>query len=263
MRITAVYNIKGGVGKTATAVNLAYLSARSGARTLLWDLDPQGAATYYFRVEPRVKGGVGKLIRGKKPIERHVRATDYEGLDLLPSDFSFRNLDLALRDSRGPKKRLAKLIAPLDLSYDHVYLDCAPSISVVSEGIFVAADALLVPTLPTTLSMRTLAQLAGHLEREGLTDVRVLPFFCMVDRRKSMHREIQDDPEGSPYPFLETAIPYSSTVEKMGFHRAPVGAYAPSSVAAEAYEALWRESMQKQGSLLGWLGMVKRSIGWR
>ncbi len=262
MRVFAVYNIKGGVGKTATAVNLAHLSAASGARTLLWDLDPQAAATFYFRVQPKIKGGARKLVRGRKPLERHIRGTDYRGLDLLPADFSYRNLDLALDSTTKPRKRLAKLIGPLADDYDHLYVDCAPSISVVSESVFVAADALLVPTIPTTLSLRTLEQLRDHLKEEGPGKLKVMPFFCMVDRRRAMHREVCSSvPKESPYNFLETSIPYASDVEKMGIRRAPVTAFAPSSAAAQAYRELWREVLSSTNSLLGWIGPIARRIG--
>jgi cellulose biosynthesis protein BcsQ len=261
LRVVAVYSIKGGVGKTTTAVNLAHLSATSGARTLLWDLDPQGAATFYFRVQPHVKGGVRKLVRGRTPLEELVRETDYEGLDLLPSDFSYRNLDLALDATPEPRQCLASLIRPLSRGYDHVYLDCAPSISLVSEGIFAAADTLLVPTLPSPLSMRTLDQLAEHLARERRDELRVLPFFCMVDRRKTLHREIAGNGAGAHFPFLASQIPYSSTVERMGVRRAPLGIYAAGSEAATAYEALWRELMERTGSMLVWLGALRRAIG--
>ena len=94
MKIFATYNIKGGVGKTATAVNLAYLAARDGYRVLLWDLDPQGAASFLFRVRPRVKGGGKALIQGTRPVDDAIKGTDFDDLDLLPADFTYRNLDL-------------------------------------------------------------------------------------------------------------------------------------------------------------------------
>src|SRR3954451_17011204 len=99
-RVLATYNIKGGVGKTSASVNLAYLAARDGARTLLWDLDPQGASTYLFRIRPRVKGGGRKLVRGKSDPGDLVKGTDYERLDLLPADFSYRHTDLALDSTK-------------------------------------------------------------------------------------------------------------------------------------------------------------------
>ncbi len=97
MNTLATYNIKGGVGKTAAAVNLAYLAARDGHRTLLWDLDPQGAASYLLRVRPRVKGGGKALIRGKTSLEEAVKPTEFDRLDLVPADFTYRNLDPAAR----------------------------------------------------------------------------------------------------------------------------------------------------------------------
>jgi len=251
MRVLAVYNIKGGVGKTTTAVNLAYLSSEAGLRTLLWDLDPQGSSSFYFRVRGDENGSLRKLVRGKRPLEELLRGTDYEGLDLLPSSFSYRHLDLALQDAGKPVRRLERLISPLGARYDHVYLDCAPSISLVSEGVFGVADTLLVPTIPTTLSLRTLDQLERHLDENGLR-VRVRPFFCMADRRKGLHREIIDSRGRSPSRFLDTTIPYSSTVERMGIHRAPLAVYAPGSEADAAYRELWKEALASSGSWLGW-----------
>jgi cellulose biosynthesis protein BcsQ len=250
--VLAVYNLKGGVGKTATAVNLAYVSARAGARVLLWDLDPQGAATFYFRVEPRVRGGVGRLLGRRRALDRFVKATDYEGLDVLPADFSYRVLDLALDAAEDRTDALARKLRPLAASYDHVYLDCAPSVSLASEGVFRCADALVVPTVPTTLSQRSLEQLTEHLDRVGGARPKVLAFFCMVDRRKAMHRAVCEQREIAGVRLLDAEIPYSSTVEQMGLHRAPVGEFARGSAAAEAYEALWRELFVRCESWLGW-----------
>jgi chromosome partitioning protein len=240
VKTVAIYNIKGGVGKTATTVNLAYLCAREGARTLVWDLDPQGAATFYFRVRPRLKGGSKGLLRGKRRVESLVRGTDYEWLDLLPADFSNRKLDSLLQRSKRPRKELARRIGPFASLYDYLFIDCAPSASLVSEGIFVAADAILVPTIPTTLCLRTLARLRKHLRAKIDEPPRVLPFLCMVDLRTSLHREIceQIQEEGG---FLASRIPYSAAVEQMGLHRAPLPAYAPRCGPARAYESLWRE----------------------
>jgi chromosome partitioning protein len=240
MRILGVYNIKGGVGKTATAVNLAYLSAREGYRTLIWDLDPQAAATYYFRVKPRVKGG-RKMIQGKREVDDKIKGTDFENLDLLPADFSYRNMDLLLGEAKKPAKQLLRLLRPLSLEYDRIFLDCPPSISLVSENIFRAADALLVPTIPTTLSLRTYTQLVDFLQGHKVTSVQMMPFFSMVDRRKRMHLDMLEHLPGQFPELLDNYIPYASDVERMGIYRAPLGSYAPNSVAERAYEQLWQE----------------------
>ncbi len=240
-RILATYNIKGGVGKTSAAVNLAYLAARDGARTLLWDLDPQGASTYLFRVKAKVKGGGRKLVRGKSEVEILIRGTDHERLDLLPADFSYRHMDLALDSAKRPTRRLARVLAPLAGEYDYIFLDCPPSISLVSESVFEATDALLVPLIPATLSSRTLAQLERVLADEADDPPRLLPFFSMVDARKRLHRDVMEEIARGHEGVLETAIPAASDVERMGVHRNVVAEFAPRSRAARAYEDLWRE----------------------
>jgi chromosome partitioning protein len=240
-RVLATYNIKGGVGKTSAAVNLAYLAARDGARTLLWDLDPQGASTYLFRIRPKIKGGGRKLVRGKSDVEALIKGTDHERLDLLPADFSYRHMDLALDRAKRPTRRLAKVLAPLDGEYDYVFLDCPPSISLVSESVFEAADALLVPLIPATLSSRTYEQLREVVADDG---PQVLAFFSMVDRRKRLHAEVMERMADG---VLSTAIPSAADVERMGLHRTVIGEFAPRSPAARAYEALWREVRERLG----------------
>jgi chromosome partitioning protein len=236
-RVLATYNIKGGVGKTSAAANLAYLSARDGHRTLLWDLDPQGASTYLFRIRPKVRGGARKLVRLKGDVQSLIKGTDHVGLDLLPADFSYRHMDLALNRFKQPTGRLARVLAPLADDYDYVFLDCPPSISLVSESVFEAADALLVPIIPATLSSRTFAQLADVVADGG---PQVLAFFSMVEVRKSLHREVMAQVRSMhAVTMLGAAIPSADEVERMGAERDVVAAFAPGSRAALAYEALW------------------------
>lgn len=247
MKVVASYNIKGGVGKTATAVNLSYAAARSGARVLVVDLDPQGAATFYFRVKPKVKGGGKGLVSGKRDLDDLIKATDHDRLDLVPADFSFRNLDLLLDAEKKSKKRLAKLLKPLSGDYDIVVLDCPPSVSLVSEAVFHAADALVVPLIPTTLSLRTYDQLLAFRDEEKLSGLKLLPFFSMVDRRKTLHREVVDRFPTDHPEALTVHIPYASVIERMGTERAPIGEFAAGTAAAGAYETLWAEIAGRLG----------------
>lgn len=242
MKVIATYNLKGGVGKTATAVNLAYLAAKEGNRVLVWDLDPQGAASFYFRVKPKVKGGGKALVRGKRELDDVVKGTDFDNLDLVPADFSYRNLDLVLERTRKPTRRLAQLLRPMRKEYDYVFLDCPPSLSLASESVFDAADVLLVPLIPTTLSLRALAQVDRFLKDGGVKNPpKVLGFFSMVDRRKKLHREVIDD-VGRRRRVLRSRIPAATDVERMGPRRKPVGAFAPHSRSANAYKELWAEA---------------------
>jgi chromosome partitioning protein len=239
-RVLATYNIKGGVGKTSAAVNLAYLAATGGARTLLWDLDPQGASTYVFRIKPRVKGGGRKLVRGKSDVDSLIKGTDHERLELLPADFSYRHMDLALADSKDPTQRLAKVLLSLGDEYDYVFLDCPPSISLVSEGVFEAADALLVPIVPATLSSRTFDQLRAVVA-DGDGAPQLLAFLSMVDARKRLHRELVVSLQADYAEVLTVAIPAASDVERMGSERTVLEEFAPRSRAAHAYRELWSE----------------------
>jgi len=242
MKTIGVYNIKGGVGKTTTTVNIAFMAAQAGYRTLIWDLDPQGASSYYFRIKPKVKGGSKALLWGKRTLDKVIKGTDYDDLDLIPADFSYRHMDLVLGSGKKSTRQLRKLLKPMSKQYDFVFLDCPPSISLVSENIFSAADILLVPTIPTTLSQRTLEQLTSFVEdNDSLRDLAVLPFFTMVDRRKNLHKQLINSLRDAYPNILGGEVPYASDVERMGVQRMPLPVFAPNSPAADAYRELWAE----------------------
>ncbi len=240
MAIIAVYNIKGGVGKTATSVNLSYLSAASGNQTLLCDLDPQGSASYYFRVKPAKKFSADKFLRGGKHIERNIRGTDYDNLDILPADFTYRNLDLALDEMKKSRQRLRKILKPLTDEYDHLFLDCPPNITLLSENMFYAADILLIPFIPTTLSMLSFSKLLDFFKQNNLDRKKMYVLFSMVEKRKKIHQDMMQNFKDRKR-VLNMSIPYLADVEKMGIHRKPVPAFSPNSVAGQAYSGLWDE----------------------
>jgi cellulose biosynthesis protein BcsQ len=240
MKVISLYNIKGGVGKTAACVNLAYTCAKSGMKTLLWDLDSQGAASFYFNVSPEVKGGTKKLFK-TKALGDLVKETGISQLDLLPADFSYRHMDLFLDGEKKPKKRMNEFLSHFEDDYDVVFLDCPPSFSLVSENIFNSSDVMLVPIIPTTLSLRTYDQIIEYVEDHKKLNLKVMPFFSMVDRRKKLHLEILGTGQTDIKGLLRTSIPYLSIIEYMGVRRAPVGAFAPKSNAAEIFGDLWTE----------------------
>lgn len=241
MPTIALYSNKGGVGKTAAAVNLAYLAAAGGASTLLCDLDAQGSSTYYFRVQPGIKRKARGLVKGNKEILESVKATDYPGLDLLPADLSHRRLDLEYAERKKPTERLAKALEPLRSEYDVVILDCPPTINLLAENIFVTADVLLAPLIPTPLSLLAHRQLLDFVDEHAYRPERVYAFFSMADPRKRIQRDLLTDARKTLPRVLQTVIPYLATVEQMGVQRAPIGAFAANTPAAAAYRELWAE----------------------
>jgi chromosome partitioning protein len=247
MKIIAVTNIKGGVGKTTTAVNLSYLCATQGGPTLLWDLDPQGAATYTLKGEPTEPVSAKKLVAGKRELSEVVLHTDYPQLDLLPADLSYRNLDIHLAKRRQPVERLLRMSRTLRATYSTLFLDCPPGISLLSENVLRAADAIVVPILPSPLSIRMLRQLQDFITDRGWSDLLLLPFSSMVDRRRSLHTEFIASARADFPMMLTTEVPYWSAIERMTMQRAPIPAYAPNSAAAGIYRALWVEIAERAG----------------
>lgn len=237
----AVYSIKGGVGKTATAVNLAAVAAEQGKRVLVWDLDPQGAASFYFRADIGVEGGSQALLEKKSSAAKAIQPTGIDGIDILPADFSYRNFDLDLRAAGKPRKRMREMLDKLAKSYDVVLLDCPPSVSLLSEAALSAVDMALTPLIPTTLSVRTYEQLLAQRKSLKLKSLKILPFFMMADRRKRLHKDLIELFQSADVGFLDTVIPYASDVERMGLSRAPVIKSAPKSPAAVAFRKLWAE----------------------
>ena len=234
MSVVAVYNMKGGVGKTTTAVNLSYLAASSGQRTLLWDLDPQAASSFAFRVRPRVEGFGKKSLERGRELAAAIKETDYPNLDLLPADFAYRKLDRLLDHLGKPERVVTALLDTLGSNYDVVFLDCPAGFSTLTEGIFGAADAVLVPTIPTVLSLRTLARMIKWADRSD-SSLELAAFFSMVDRRKTLHRRACE--WAHPEVFLAGQIPYASVVEEMAARRMPLASFAPRDPATIAFAA--------------------------
>lgn len=249
MQIIACYSNKGGVGKTATAVNLAYAFAAAGQRTLLCDLDPQGASGFYFRVKPSKKLTDTSFFEDDGRFTDAIRGSDYEGLDILPANMSFRDFDGFLSRMKNSQSRLKKALKAVKSDYDVVVLDCPPNMSMLSENIFAAADAVVVPVIPTTLSQRTFEQLLEFFRDADLPESRIHGFFSMVQSVKTLHGETMTEmTTAHPGRFTQAAIPFASEVERMGLARAPLLATAPASRAGKAYQALFDEIRQRAGA---------------
>jgi chromosome partitioning protein len=234
MSSVAVYSPKGGVGKSTLAVNLAYLSATtSRRRTLLWDIDAQGAATYLLGQARQGAEAHRIFSRDADPAELAL-ATDYPLLRLLAADTSLRRLDLQLVEAEA-RKRLRKILRSLDREFDRVILDCPPGVTEVSEQIFRAADLIVIPVPPSALGVRAYEEALAHIRQHHPKGPPILPVLSMVDTRRTLHRQTLAAHPDWP------VIPQASVVERMSAERRPLSAFAPRHPAARAFAAVWAQ----------------------
>ena len=245
--IVAVYSLKGGVGKTTLAVNLAWAAAvLSGRRTLLWDLDGQSASTWLLGHEgagDKAGDGAGETIRKGADLAKLVVPTGVEDLELLPADDSLRDLDVIFHDL-DKKKRLARIAETLSAQRELIVIDCPPGLNDTAEQVLRAADLVVVPVIPSPLAQRALATVESHVDGRKAFDAPLLPMFSMVDRRRSLHREALEAEPDWP------AIPMASAFEAMSTRRAPLGTFASRrSPGVQAVAQAWSKVEQ---SLAKW-----------
>lgn len=241
MRVIALFHLKGGVGKTTGAVNLAYEAAQAGHKVLCWDLDPQGAATWFLGCE--ANGPHGKrLVNSRQALSGAVMETAWPNLDCAAAHHTLRNLDIRLdRAGDARVKILRRLLKPLSRRYDVIFIDCPAGLSRLAEAVFRTADTLLMPTIPSHLSLRAYDEVVRELDRLGIYKRSLHPYFSLVDRRRAMHNRWLAQPPESMVNVMQSWIPSAVDNERMGEHRAPVGAFAPRTRAARAWGALWQE----------------------
>jgi chromosome partitioning protein len=234
-----LYNLKGGVGKTAATVNLAYLAAADGLKTIVWDLDPQGSSSFYLNVQPTTKNESRKILTDEMTLKDAIQNCAFENLWAIPSDLSARNADVVLDEMKKSKKKLKNLVSGLK-EFDLLFMDCPPGISLLHGNIFNAAAWILMPNIPTTLSIKSFEIVMDYFRDNELDSSKIKCFFSMVDHRKNMHHEVMQQFYKDKL-FFKNYIPYLSDVEKMGNHKQPLFEFANSSYAAQCYRDLWNE----------------------
>ncbi len=241
MKTFALYNLKGGVGKTTLCINLAYLAAASGLRTLVWDLDPQCAATFYLGAKEPLQADPENWFNRKHAFWGSIQPSQYPRLDILPGNIRNRRMDHLLSEHKKPAGRFRKALKTVRDDYDLVLIDCPPSLDLVAENIFKAADFVLFPLIPNALNERSLQRVLQFMSEKDYDPRLVVPIFNQVDRQRKQHRDTIDNFRRLKRKALRTEIPYSAIIEKMGVTGAPLPAYAPAAAPTQSFRNLWQE----------------------
>ncbi len=234
MAVIAVWSIKGGVGKTTLAVDIAWRSAvRSHHKTLLWDLDPQAGCSWMLGLDCKRPPRVTSLFHRDAQATDLVLETRWPDLKLLPADDSLRSLSIALARI-GHRRRLSQLTKRLNGQFTRIILDCPPVMNEISDQVIGAADLLIVPLPPSPLSMRALDAIRQELVRNHSRHPPILPVLSMYDGRRRLHREVhQGIAAGWP------VIPMASAIEQAAVRRQPLGAFADWSDSSAPLQRLW------------------------
>lgn len=246
MKTIAFFNVKGGVGKTTSAVNIAHLAAQHKLHTLLWDLDPQSCASWYMGKDNANTNNVLKTFKGKIPLGEYRIKTPYKKLEMIPADLSLRKLEPLLCNEEYSKNLLHELAENLGEKNQLLIFDCAPAFSQVTESIFNCCDALVIPLIPSPLSLRAYQQLEAFIRsKKKWRHIQLQPFFNMVDQRRKIHKDVLINAKDLINDAEPITIPNSSDVERMGTEQKPLTDFAHSGPAAKGYQALWKRLDEK------------------
>jgi chromosome partitioning protein len=253
-RIYTLVNQKGGVGKTTTAINLAAYLAKLGQRVLVVDLDPQANATSCLGVDKyTVQSSTYEAIINEDAPAGFILFNEKLQLSLLPSSPALAGAEVELVDESGREFRLRNALDSLDDKYDYILIDCPPSLGLLTvNGLVAAEDGVLVPVQCEYLALEGLGQLTQTIQRvqsslfPGLRVRGVV--LTMYDPRTNLsHDVVKEVNNHFPGQVFKSVVPRSIRLAEAPSYGLPISAYSPSSVGAQAYEALAKELLQGDG----------------
>jgi len=254
MKIVALANQKGGVGKTTSSVSLAAALAESGQRVLLVDLDPQANATSNLGFEPDGEASLYHPLLGEGNVKDKVVATNITNLSLIPSDMDLAGVEIELARSDDHLTRLRKILQSVkpDLEFEYIILDTPPSLGVLMTSALAAADEIIIPLQCEWFGLEGLAKIvhvidqikqsgaAPDLHLEGI-------LMTMYDGRTNLSKQVlQEVTNYFPYQVYESVIPRTIKLGEAPSHGLTILQHDPNGIGARSYRAFAQEFLTRR-----------------
>ncbi len=250
-RVVAITNQKGGVGKSTTAINLASCMSELEKNVLVIDIDPQGNTTSGLGLDKNeLENSIYDLLIGNCDIEKSILSLEYPKLDIIPSNIDLSGAEIELFELDDKEYRLKNAVSEIKDRYDYIFIDCPPSLSMLTINALTAADGLLIPLQCEYYALEGLALLTNtiSLVNESLNPDLVIDgvLFTMFDSRTNLANQVVENvKENLNASIYDTVIPRNVRLAEAPSYGLPINLYDPRSAGAESYKKLAQEIIDK------------------